>query len=262
MGSADVQGALWGARAQDWAHIQEPSWQSVFAVAMALAGARRGASVLDIGCGSGGALAIASEMGANVTGLDAAEALAVIARRRLPQVHIEVGDMERLPFPDASFDVVTGINSFQFAQDIVSALSEAKRVCKPTGTVLLFVWGPREQCELISLTLPSVFALLPQTQGAPPAPWIGDKGVVESYLAQAGLDIVEDGSLTADLAFAADDAAIRAILSASARVIAVAGEESVARAVRMTLDQVRRPDGSVAWTNSFRWFRTRRRPAG
>ncbi len=85
-----------------------------------------------------------------VCGLDASKNLAEIARRRLPGATIEVGEMESLPFADETFDVVTGINSFQFAGDIAAALREARRVCRRSGTVAMLVWGRREDCGVLT----------------------------------------------------------------------------------------------------------------
>jgi len=59
------------------------------------------------GCGAGLATQMAVERGASVTGIDAAEALLTVARRRLPEADLRYGDLEKLPYPDGSFDVVT-----------------------------------------------------------------------------------------------------------------------------------------------------------
>src|SRR5262245_11142515 len=109
--AAAIQGALWGARAGDWVELNEPRWQPIFAAALERAGVRAGVKYLDVGCGSGGALAVAKELGAEPAGLDASANFVAYARERLPGAQIEVGDMEELPFADETFDVVTGINS-------------------------------------------------------------------------------------------------------------------------------------------------------
>ena len=148
MGTAAVQGELWGAKARDWAEIQEPAWTPVFVQALDLAGVAAGTRLLDVGCGAGGALALARARGADVTGLDASEPLVAVARARLPGARIEVGEMEELPFADGAFDIVSAINAFQFAGDLGRALAEAGRVCRPGGTVLMLVWGARERCDV------------------------------------------------------------------------------------------------------------------
>src|SRR4051795_3461799 len=73
-----------------------------------------GASVLDVGCGSGAsAIAAAATVGpqGRVLGVDLAERLLALARMkarqlRLQNVEFRLGDMETLGFRDASFDAV------------------------------------------------------------------------------------------------------------------------------------------------------------
>jgi ubiquinone/menaquinone biosynthesis C-methylase UbiE len=73
---------------------------------------------------------MAADRGANVAGIDAAKELVAIATQRSPEGDFRVGDLESLPWPDASFDWVTGFNSFQFADDKARALDEARRVSR------------------------------------------------------------------------------------------------------------------------------------
>ena len=254
MGTAAIQGALWGARARDWAELNEPAWRPVFAAALNQAGVRAGTKLLDVGCGSGGALALARELGAEPAGLDAAANLVAIARQRLPGAPIEVGEMEELPFADESFDVVTGINSFQFAGDMVHALAEARRVLRPGGTLLMLVWGRREDCEFISGTMPAVFALLPQSRpGAPPPRPLAEPGVIEGLMTEAGLRPLGNGEFAAEISAPDVDTAVRTVLTGSARAIDHAGEAAVAAAIRGTLPRFTQADGSVVWKNRFRW---------
>ena len=107
-----------------------------------------GQLVLDIGCGVGAFLRLVADRGARAFGLDASEALIELARSRLPDADLRVGDMEALPYDDDAFDLVTGFNSFFFANDIVAALREAGRVAKPGAPVVIQVWGPHERNDL------------------------------------------------------------------------------------------------------------------
>src|SRR5437764_5955317 len=80
MGSAAVQGQLWGRAAHDWAELQEPTALPLWAAMLDAAAVGPGVHVLDAGCGAGGASTLAAHRGAQVNGLDAAEALLAIAR--------------------------------------------------------------------------------------------------------------------------------------------------------------------------------------
>jgi ubiquinone/menaquinone biosynthesis C-methylase UbiE len=80
-------------------------------------GAGPGIRLLDVGCGSGLTLVLAEERGAIPSGLDISPGLLEIARERLSRADLREADMESLPFKDAAFDAVTGVNAFQFAGD-------------------------------------------------------------------------------------------------------------------------------------------------
>jgi SAM-dependent methyltransferase len=103
-----------------------PAWSTVANRTNIGAGTR----VLDVGCGTGGFCALATQRGAHVAGIDAQPDRVDAARRRVPDGDFEVARMEQLPFTDAAFDVVTGFNSFQYALDVPAALAEAARVSR------------------------------------------------------------------------------------------------------------------------------------
>src|SRR5262245_41743549 len=125
-GSAERWGPLWGARPADWGlseDLQGPTYEA----ALDRIGPLSGRHVLDIGCGAGAFLLLVAERGGVPHGLDASEALIAFAHDRLPDADLRVGEMEALPWENDTFDVVTGFNSFFFANDMVAALREAKR---------------------------------------------------------------------------------------------------------------------------------------
>jgi len=107
---------------------------------------RAGERVLDVACGHGIASLAAARRFAEVTGIDYVPALVERARQRaesdrLP-VRFEVADAERLPFADASFDVVISTVGVMFAPDQARAAAELLRVCRPGGRIALTSWTP------------------------------------------------------------------------------------------------------------------------
>ena len=103
MGSQEA-GTAWSARALDWAYLMEPLFRSVYdALATSLEVAAHD-KLLDMGCGAGLALHEYAQRGARVSGVDAAEGLLDIARRRVPAADLRHGSMTDLPWPEASFD--------------------------------------------------------------------------------------------------------------------------------------------------------------
>lgn len=90
---------------------------------------------LDVGTGTGdGALALAQQFpDAEVVGVDLAESMLELARRKAPQLRFERGDASRLPFPDSSFELVAHANMIPF-------FDEVERVTAPGGWAL-FAWS-------------------------------------------------------------------------------------------------------------------------
>jgi SAM-dependent methyltransferase len=108
----------------------------------AIAGRRSGALALDLGCGAGHVSFTVAPHVAAITAYDLSEAmLAVVARtaaeRGLGNVSTRSGAAERLPFADASFDLVLSRYSAHHWRDVGQALREARRVLRPGGRVVL-----------------------------------------------------------------------------------------------------------------------------
>ncbi|HWB56340.1 MAG TPA: class I SAM-dependent methyltransferase [Gaiellaceae bacterium] len=186
-GSAERWGPLWGSEARDWA-ANEDQQRPTYEEAIRQVGVEDGASVLDIGCGSGVFLRLAADRGARAYGLDASEALIEIARERVPDGDLRVGDMEALPWADDTFDFVTGFNSFFFADDMTAALREAGRVAKPGAPVVVQVWGRPEKNDLeAAKPVFRVYLPAPPPGSPPPHSNLAEPGVLERIVATAGL---------------------------------------------------------------------------
>jgi ubiquinone/menaquinone biosynthesis C-methylase UbiE len=95
------------------------------------------AAALDVGCGEGRFCRIMQGMGLRTTGLDPTRALLETARARDPDGTYLEGVGERLPFPDASFDLTVSYLSLIDMPDIRAAIPEMARVTRPGGTLLI-----------------------------------------------------------------------------------------------------------------------------
>jgi len=168
-GSAERWGPLWGARPADWA-LSEDQQTPTYEEALRRVGLEPGGRVLDIGCGVGAFLRMVADRRAHAFGLDASEQLLELAGRRVAEADLRLGDMESLPYEGDTFDLVTGFNSFFFADDIVVALRDAGRVAKPGAPVVIQVWGPHARNDLEAVKEIVRPFMPPRPAGAPPEP--------------------------------------------------------------------------------------------
>jgi SAM-dependent methyltransferase len=132
-------------------------WVPIFVEAAAIGSAHR---VLDVGCGTGGySVAIAASTGAAVTGLDESEGFVARAREQPGPVELVVGDAERLPFPDGSFDRVLFSLVLHQVGDLEAAVREGARVLVGGGRVLIRTIAPEDAADrLPDRFLPSMAA--------------------------------------------------------------------------------------------------------
>lgn len=210
-----------------------------------------GRSLLDVGCGSGLATSLAAQRGARVTGVDAAEELLEIARTRTPEGEFRRADIVRLPWPDGSFDVVTGFNSFQYAPDPVQALAEARRVLRPGGRLGVVVWGAVQECEAVAHFLALRALLPPNPQAAPP---LAGEQHIDDMARAAGFEIDTDERVDCPWRYPSLDVALRGLMSAGpvVKVVDAVGEQAVRDALSGCLADFRQADGSYLFRNKFR----------
>lgn len=95
-----------------------------------------GASVLDIGTGTGGLLRQWASRTQDRAGVDVSPAMLDCARERDPQADYRVIDGPSLPFEDNRFDVVTSLLSWRYL-DWDPMLAEVSRVLKSGGRLLV-----------------------------------------------------------------------------------------------------------------------------
>ncbi|MDX6666210.1 MAG: hypothetical protein QOG68_2416 [Solirubrobacteraceae bacterium] len=113
----------------------------------------RGKRILDIGCGPRGSLDWATDAQARI-GLDPLAARYVELAVDTGAMDYVTGVAERMPFEDASFDVVATINSLDHVDDIARAAAEIVRVLRPGGLLLIAT----ELNHRARLTEPQIFS--------------------------------------------------------------------------------------------------------
>jgi ubiquinone/menaquinone biosynthesis C-methylase UbiE len=104
-------------------------------------------TVLDVACGGGIVVCGFARVVEHATGIDLTPAMLDRARRLqeeqgLTNVTWQLGDVLPLPFPDASFSIVTSRFAFHHFLDPFAVLGEMTRVCRPGGKVAVVDSAP------------------------------------------------------------------------------------------------------------------------
>jgi SAM-dependent methyltransferase len=107
------------------------------AVDMITAAVRAPAKVLDIGCATGDMAARLKGLGYDAAGVDIAEPMVARARERWNTIRFEVGDGERLPFPDDTFDGIVCLGVIEYQNNDGRMLQEIRRVLRSGGHAVL-----------------------------------------------------------------------------------------------------------------------------
>jgi SAM-dependent methyltransferase len=201
---------------------------------------------------------LAGLRGAQVSAFDASPGLLAIARKRLPSSDVPEGDLEALPFADASFDAVVAVNSLFYAADMAGAMRELVRVVRSGGRLVVTAWGPPQRCEFLTAVMPGIAPLLPPPPPGtqPPHPGaLSEPGALAAVLRQAGLRVVDEGEVACPFVFPNAEVSWRGNASAGVNQAAIkhSGEAAV-RAVYAEADRAHtRPDGTIRYQNVFLW---------
>jgi ubiquinone/menaquinone biosynthesis C-methylase UbiE len=105
---------------------------------MRLAQIDRGARVADLGCGSGVFTDLLHKQGYHAVGLDISPRLIALGRSKYPEVEFLEGDVEHLPFADASLDGILLSGLVHHLPDPTRCTKEVFRVLKPGGSFVAF----------------------------------------------------------------------------------------------------------------------------
>lgn len=100
-----------------------------------------GKQVVDIGTGTGYLARMLGDLGATATGIDIDPGMIGLAIEH-PRCTFMVGDACDLPLPDAAYDLATMNHSANDIEDIATAFTEAARVLRPGGRLMMMVLHP------------------------------------------------------------------------------------------------------------------------
>jgi ubiquinone/menaquinone biosynthesis C-methylase UbiE/alkylhydroperoxidase family enzyme len=230
----------WGRRAPEFATLSEPANVREYVAVHHRLGIGDGDRVLDLACGSGLALELASLRGASVAGIDASSRLIAIARDRLTGGDVRVGDMHALPWEDDSFEVVTSFRGIWGTTP--QALAEVRRVLVPGGRLGFTVWGHIKKSPGAWVLSPFQLASRSKVENQAAMVALGRPGAGEELLARHGFEHVERMVVPFVWEFADPESYARAVAStgpAYEAIQAVGEEEFLRRAREIAQEHVR-----------------------
>jgi SAM-dependent methyltransferase len=116
--------------------------ESALRLLVEFSGAGREDTVLDVACGGGLVVCAFAQAVSHATGIDVTPAMlerarALAAGKGLGNVSWDQGDVQPLPYPDATFSIVVSRFTFHHFLDPLAVLKEMLRVCAPGGRVVV-----------------------------------------------------------------------------------------------------------------------------
>ncbi|HKO89901.1 MAG TPA: class I SAM-dependent methyltransferase [Polyangiaceae bacterium] len=245
---------------------------------------REGSRVLDVGCGFGDTtqlIAAATGPKGKVVGVDCAANFIELASQearaaKLEQVSFLVADAQFEPL-GGPYDRVFARFGTMFFNLPGAGLRNLRRSLVSGGTLSLIVWRRREDNPWLHAAEQVVRSLVPVVSheettevhcGPGPFAWAG-ADTVSDMLVSAGYDQIGFERCDLDICIGRElDEAVEfaMALGPAGEILRLAGDEGVKReaqvfaALRETLGQFQRADGSGVWAPSSTWFITARNP--
>ena len=100
---------------------------------------KEGSKWLDVACGPGLLLGVITEKNVIAIGVDISETAIDMAKKKLPEADLQVGNAERLPFSDSTFDFISCLGSLERMLDLDQVLKEQLRVAKQSAKFVYLV---------------------------------------------------------------------------------------------------------------------------
>ena len=230
----------WGRKAVEFASLLEVSACREYVAMHQRLHVGAGDRLLDMACGSGLSLELAAARGATGAGIDASPRLVAVAQDRNPAADLRVGDMNDLPWDDATFDVVTSFRGIWGTTP--RALAEAFRVLVPGGRMGITVWGHLKASSGYWALSPLGLAAEQKVVNQAAMVALGRPGVGENVLAETGFTAVERVEVPFVFEFADPQTYARALASTGPAFEAIhaVGEEEFTRfAIELATSHVR-----------------------
>ncbi|MBW5420526.1 SAM-dependent methyltransferase [Streptomyces sp. BG9H] len=260
-----------GARARDWAEIQERMLVPLYEAVYERLDVGGGTRLLGLGCGSGLALLMAASRGAAVTGVDASapERLALARERLSPEAAsqarartdarlVEGGPADAAGPGVPAYNLVTAFQPIGCmagdSEGLTGLLEAAAPLAGHGAVVVLAGWGPPERCATSSVMKVATKLADPLRSAGSWRPAARDD--LEDVAQRAGLKPDGSGRVACPFGYADVESAVRGLLSTGLFDAAVGATDKaqVDKELTEALHPHRRRDGTVWMPNVFRYL--------
>jgi SAM-dependent methyltransferase len=150
--------AGWGDKAESYGLLTGRITARLVEPLLDAAGVTAGRHLLDVGTGPGYAAQRAAERGAVVRGVDIAEEMVALARRRNGAIEFLRADAEDLPFPEHTFDGLVGNCVINHLPRPERAIREFARVLTPEGEIAISTWDLPDRNRFLGILLDALRA--------------------------------------------------------------------------------------------------------
>jgi len=209
---------------------------------LALATPKPGERVLDVACGTGVVARLAAQrVGPSgiVVGLDLNPGMLAVARTLSQQgakIEWREGNVNAIPFAEATFDVTLCQQGLQFFPDRPAALREMRRVLVPRGRLALTVWRPMQYSPGFATLATALGRLIaPEAAAIMQGPFaLGSADDLHALIAAAGFSDVVVQPASKALRFPSPEEFVRRYVAATPLASVVAKASDDARAALIT----------------------------
>ena len=146
----------------------------------------KGATVMEIGAGTGNFLHLFHEVAAKLIAVDVTEEMLAVARGQFPSMQLVMGDGALLPFRSRSVDLVSCAQMLHHVHQPLPLLKEMRRVCADDGAVLVIDQAAPESYEQTAF-MNQLEAIRDPSHAASRSP-----SALRVLLQTAGLEVVEE----------------------------------------------------------------------
>ncbi len=214
------EGEHWTAYAEHYERVPQRHWQRLLDTVEVA----RAASVLDVGCGTGGSTRSLAQIvtDGSVLGIDLSSqmlqhAAAQARRDGLTNVRFDRGDAQVYPFASQEYDAAVSLFGAMFFADPVAAFGNIRSALKPGATLALLVWRELSRNDWL-VSLRNALAMgreLPEPPVSQPGPFgLADQEQVHRVLTTGGFNDVLLQELELPMHFGQDAAEAFTFMSA------------------------------------------------